>query len=196
MAWAVEIVARAVPLPISADTTRASVVAAALSAGARIVNDVSGLRGDGAMADLAAQASGVVLMAAPDGGAAAGPLDLVRRALADSLRRARAAGIAGDAIVLDPGLGFFVDAGMTPTQFNVTVLRQLGALTDLGHPLLVGVSRKRFIGELTGRRGVAARLSGSLAATAIAVLNGAAMVRTHDVAATRDAVRVAQQLRV
>jgi len=195
MTWAVDAVARAVSVPISADTTRAAVVAAALSAGARLVNDVSGLRADVAMADLAAQADGVVLMAAPDGGADAPPIELVRRALADSLRRARAAGIADDEIVLDPGIGFFVDAGVAPTAFNLTILQRLASLAELGRPLLVGVSRKRFIGELTGRRAVDQRLYGSLAATTVAVLNGASIVRTHDVAATRDAVRVARALR-
>ena len=195
MRWAVDVVAGAVPVPISADTTRAAVVAAALAAGARVVNDVSGLRGDPAMADLAAQGAGVVLMAAPDGGPDDAPLALVRRALADSLARAAAAGIGHDEIVLDPGIGFFTASATPAGEFNVTVLRQLAELESLGCPLLVGVSRKRFIGTLTGRPDPADRLAGSLAATTVAVLHGAAMIRTHDVAATRDAIRVAEALR-
>ena len=195
MTWAVESVVRAVRVPVSADTTRAPVVAAALAAGARLVNDVSGLRGDAAVADLAAQAEGVVLMAAPDGGEDAAPLVLVRRALADSLGRARAAGIADAEIVLDPGIGFFTGSALPATAFNLAVLRDLAALADFGRPLLIGVSRKRFVAELTGRANVDERLPGSLAATAIAVHHGAAIIRTHDVAATRDAVRVAEALR-
>ena len=84
---------------------------------------------------------------------------------------------------------------MPATAFNCAILDQLEALNALGCPLLVGVSRKSFIGRLTGRSDAADRLPGSLAATAVAVYNGAAIIRTHDVAETRDAVRVAEALR-
>jgi len=195
MRWAVEVVTGAVAVPVSADTTRAAVAAAALAAGARVINDVSGLRGDPAMAELAAQGAGVVLTAAPDGGPDAAPLVLVRRALAESLARAARAGLSATAIVLDPGIGFFASSATPPAQFACTVLRQLAELETLGYPLLVGVSRKRFIGALTGRDDPADRLPGSLAAAAVAVLRGADVIRAHDVAATRDAVRVAEALR-
>jgi dihydropteroate synthase len=195
MTHAVRVVAGAVRVPISADTTRAAVAAAALAAGARIVNDVSGLRGDVAMADIAAQGEGVVLMASPDGPSSDAPIEQVRRLLADSLVRAHAAGIGTAEIVLDPGVGFFTRAGVPAPAFTCAVLAQLGALADLGCPLLVGVSRKSSIGHLTGRADPADRLPGSLAAAAVAVYNGAAIIRTHDVAATRDAVRVAEAIR-
>jgi len=195
MVRAVHVVAAAVRVPVSADSTRAAVAAAALAAGARIVNDVSGLRGDAAMADVAAQGEGVVLMASPDGEASAAPIVQVRRQLADSLARAQRAGIGRAEIVLDPGIGFFTRAGVPATAFTCAVLDQLGALADLGCPLLVGVSRKSSIGQLAGRADPADRLAGSLAAAAVAVYNGAAIIRTHDVAATRDAVRVAQAIR-
>ena len=195
MLRAVETVVRAVPVPVSADTTRASVAAAALAAGARIVNDVSGLRGDKAMADIAAQAEGVVLVASPDGERDGEPLEQVRNLLCDSLERAARAGIAPGEIVLDPGIGFFTVGGVPAPAFTCAVLNRLDALADLGAPLLVGVSRKAFIGRLTGHDAPDARLAGSLAATAVAVYNGAAMIRTHDVAATRDAVRVAEAIR-
>jgi len=195
MLRAVETVVRAVPVPVSADTTRASVAAAALAAGARIVNDVSGLRGDKAMADIAAQAEGVVLVASPDGERDGEPLEQVRSLLCDSLERAARAGIAPGEIVLDPGIGFFTVGGVPAPAFTCAVLNRLDALADLGAPLLVGVSRKAFIGRLTGHDAPDARLAGSLAATAVAVYNGAAMIRTHDVAATRDAVRVAEAIR-
>jgi dihydropteroate synthase len=195
MMRAVQLVTTTVPVPVSADTTRASVAAAALAAGARIINDVSGLRGDPAMADVAAQGEGVVLMASPDGGAGGTPLQLVRRLLADSLARAQRAGIGRGEIVLDPGIGFFTQTGVSATAFNCAVLDGLAELEDLGCPLLVGVSRKSFIGHLTGRDGAADRLAGSLGATAVAVYNGAAIIRTHDVGATRDAVRVVEAIR-
>jgi dihydropteroate synthase len=195
MVRAVEVVRTAVGVPISADTTHAGVAAAALASGARIVNDVSGLRGDPAMADVAAQADGVILVAAPDGGPSGPPLAAVRRVLADSRRRAAAAGIAPDEIVLDPGIGFFHGPGESAVAFNCAVLHALGALADLGSPLLVGVSRKAFIGRLTGRCDPGARLFGSVAAAALAVYNGAAIIRAHDVAATRDAVRIAEAIR-
>lgn len=193
--WSVETVARAVDVPVSADTSRAPVAAAALAAGARIINDISGLRGDAAMADLAAQAEGVVLMASPDGVEGDDALAQVRRLLSDSLARAIRAGIAAEEVVLDPGIGFFTTGPLSPLEFNLAVLRRLDQLASLGRPLLIGVSRKRFIGALTGREDPADRLAGSLAATAAAVLRGAAVIRTHDIAATRDAVRVAEALR-
>src|SRR5262249_3399867 len=98
-------------------------------------------------------------------------------------------------IVLDPGIGFFVRAGVSPADFNCAVLDELESLADLGAPLVVGVSRKAFIGRLTGRGDPRDRLAGSLAAAAVAVSRGAAMIRTHGVAATRDAVRVAEAIR-
>ena len=151
MGRAVQVVAGAVQVPISADSPRAAVVAAALASGARIVNDVSGLRGDAAMADIAAQAEGVVLMASPDGESGASPIALVRRMLSDSLERAHRAGIARNEIVLDPGIGFFTRSGVPYVAFTCAVLDGLAALADLGCPLLVGVSRKSSIGQLTGR---------------------------------------------
>lgn len=194
---ATEIVAAAVGIPISADTQRAAVAAAALAAGATIVNDVSGLRGDPLMGALAARARGVVLTASQLGadGTSGVPLAVVRRLLQDSLGRARDAGVDLCHIVLDPGIGFFTQADVSPALFSCTVLAQLDALSDLDHPLLVGVSRKSFIAKISGRPNTEDRLWGSLSATAIAVFNGAALIRTHDVAATRDVVRLAEAIR-
>jgi dihydropteroate synthase len=195
MSWALRVIVAAVSVPVSADTTRAMVAAAALAGGARIINDVSGLRDDRAMADVCAQGEGVILAASPDGTDGGEPVTEVRRLLADSLGRAARAGIGADAVVLDPGIGFFTKSGIPATEFNCQVLRRLSELEQLGCPLLVGVSRKSFIGRLTGRTEPGDRLAGSLGATAVAVYNGAAIIRTHDVAATRDAVRVAEAIR-
>lgn len=196
MTAAVEAVVEAVDVPVSADTSRPDVARAALQAGARILNDVAGLRDPG-MVEAAAGAAGVVLMAAPGSAvppADGDPVDVVGADLRAAIDRARAGGVAPERIVVDPGLGFYTRTTWSSVDFNTSVLRGLAALRSLGHPILVGISRKSFIGKITGRDDPADRLAGSLAATAIAVRNGAAIVRTHDVAATRDAVLVARAL--
>jgi len=196
MAAAVAAVAAAVSVPISADSMRATVVQAALDAGASIVNDVNGLRAEGIGA-VAASAGGVVVMASPSSPntQAKRPIDVVEADLRAAIGRAVDSGVAEDRIVADPGIGFYTRTAWPADQFNGAVLRDLRQLLVLGRPLLVGVSRKSFIGKLTGRKNPDQRLAGSLAAAAIAVWNGAAIVRTHDVAATRDAVRVVCGLR-
>jgi dihydropteroate synthase len=194
--WALEVVLPVVHVPVSVDTCRAAVAAAALAAGARIVNDVTGFRGDPAMAGVAAQGEGVVLMAAQGAEPTPeGPIALVRRLLTESVQRAEHAGIPGESIVLDPGIGFFTRGIDKPEEFTCEVLNELEALGDLGRPLLVGASRKSFVGKLTGKSDPADRLWGSLGAAAVAVYKGASIIRTHDIAPTRDAVRVAQAIR-
>jgi len=244
LAWAVELLARKVPVPISADTARAASARAALEAGARVINDVSGLRDPAVAALVVKHHASVILMSSPDlggsGGGGAGssrsvpaasnadvtapwwspaatgqpdaarvierprpappglpvdPVVHVKALLAAALERARAAGIAEARIVVDPGIGFFRHEGMPWHEWDVRVLAELPALRELGRPVCVGVSRKSVIGALTGRARAEERLAGSLAATAIAVWNGAALIRTHDAAETLDAIRVAERLR-
>jgi len=96
--------------------------------------------------------------------------------------------------VLDPGIGFFRDGSRSWDQRDVAMIAGLRALSSLGRPLAVGVSRKSFIGAITGRGATADRLAGSLAATVLAVVNGAALIRTHDVAETVDALRVTERI--
>jgi len=196
LCWAVETVKRSVALPVSVDTTRGAVAQAALEAGASIWNDVSGLRGDPAVTAAAARkAHGLILMAAEETPGASTPIQTIRALLEESLAIARQAGVESGRIVLDPGIGFFRRAAMPWERWDCEVVRNLRELTELGHPLLVGISRKSFIGKILDRSDPADRLPGSLAATVVAVLNGAALIRTHDVAATRDAVRMAEVLR-
>lgn len=196
LATALEALRGAVDAPISADTTRASVAAAALAAGARIVNDVTGLRGDPQMADVAAQAEGVVLAASALGSPVMGaPMEVVRRLLRTAMSAAERAGIPAGRVVIDPGIGFFPQASLPAHLFNCAVIDGLDRLTDLDRPILVGVSRKSFVGKLTGRTDPDERLAGSLGATAVAVYRGAAIVRTHDVRATRDVVRIVEAIR-
>ncbi len=184
-------------LPISIDTYKSNVAKAALDAGADIVNDVSALRFDPAMAPLvAAEKVPVVLMHMqgtpqtmqndPRYG------DVVREVrdfLAAQMFEAMDAGIAQEQIVLDPGIGF----GKT-LEHNLELLRGLPALAALGRPLLVGVSRKGFIGRILNLD-PPGRLEGSLAAAVAAILAGANLVRVHDVGETLRAARVADAIR-
>jgi dihydropteroate synthase len=192
----VALLVREVPVPVSADTCRPGPARAAFDAGARVLNDVSGLR-DPAVARLVAErGASCLLMALPDGAASErDPLATVRRLLRDALARALAAGIGEEQIVLDPGIGFFRDGAVPWPDWDVRILAGLLGLAGLGRPLAVGVSRKSFIGALTGHKAPEERLAGSLAATTAGVLAGADLVRTHDVGETVDAVRVAEALR-
>jgi len=181
---------------ISVDTSSAAVAEPALAAGAHIVNDVTAL-GDPAMAALVAgSGAGLVLMhmrGTPadmqrDPRYADAPAE-VAEFLASRLTAAVAAGIGRERIVLDPGVGFGKAA-----RHSLEVLARLDSLADLGRPVLVGVSRKSFIGQILDLP-VDQRLEGSLAAAAVAVFLGAGIVRAHDVSATVRAVRVAEALR-
>ncbi len=180
-------------VPLSIDTRNAATMRVALDAGATIVNDVSALRHDPASASVvAAHGCPVILMhmrGTPDtmtalaqyGDVAAE----VAAELAAAVARAEAAGIDRARLALDPGIGF----AKTGAQ-NVPLLRGLGQVAALGLPLVVGVSRKRFIGALGGRTVPRDRVAGSLAAGLFALSRGARILRAHDVAATVEAVRV------
>jgi dihydropteroate synthase len=195
--WAVGLLTTKLDLPVSADVSRVGPARAALEAGARMINDVTGLVGDPALARLAAESgAALVLMAAPAAGAPVGdPVTTVRVALERSLALARAAGIPEGRILVDPGIGFFRGDGVAWPEWDCRVLAGLPALRALGRPLFVGVSRKSFIGAVAGLADPAERLPGSLAAAAAAVLGGAHVIRAHDVAETVQAVRVAQAIR-
>src|SRR5262245_34437396 len=148
---AIAAVAPYITVPISADTQRAQPAAAALAAGAQIINDVSGLKHDPAMASLIANAgAGVIVMASEITPSTGPPMARIQKALEDSLQIAAHAGISRDHLVLDPGIGFFRKLGMSWDDWDCTVLRELVSLRGLGLPLLVGVSRKSFIGKILG----------------------------------------------
>ncbi|HEV8633650.1 MAG TPA: dihydropteroate synthase [Chloroflexota bacterium] len=197
LARAIAVVRRAVALPISVDTQRALPARVALEAGARIVNDVSGLRDDPGLAALVAAAGADLVVAARDlPPGRRPPLGRVVARLRSSLGRAAGAGIDLERVAVDPGIGFTTRAELPAGAWNLVLLRQLAGLRRLGRPVLVGVSRKRFIGTILGGRAPEERLVGSLAAAAVAVFNGAHVVRTHDVGPTLDAVRIASAIRV
>ena len=180
-------------LPVSVDTRRAAVAAAALDAGAAIVNDVSAL-GDPAMAPLLAERGcPVVLMhmrgtpeTMQDETRYADAAGEILDHLAEVAARARSAGVASDRLCVDPGIGF----GKSATT-NEELLRLGAVFRSLGYPVLVGASRKSFIGRRTGVEVAAERLAGSLAAAVIAAREGARIVRVHDVAETRQALALA-----
>ena len=179
-------------LPISIDTSKPEVMRAAVAAGAGMINDVFGLRREGALDAAAALGVPVVLMhmlGAPRDMQDAPQYDdvvgEVHRFLAERIFAAEMAGIDRKRILVDPGFGF----GKT-TAHNMTLLAQLARLVELGVPVLAGLSRKRSIGELTGREKPGERVSGSVAAHLIAAQNGARLLRVHDVAATVDALKV------
>lgn len=188
----VERLARATALPISIDTSKPEVMRAAVAAGAGMLNDVYGLRRDGALGAAAELGVPVVLMhmlgeprsmqEAPDYDDVVGE---VHRFLAERIFAAEMAGIARKNIVVDPGFGF----GKT-TAHNLQLLAQLERFTELGVPVLAGLSRKRTIGELTGRTEPRARMAGSVAAHLVAAQRGALLLRVHDVAETVDALKV------
>jgi dihydropteroate synthase len=180
-------VVRKLGLPVSIDTTKASVASWALDQGAGIVNDVWGLQHDPAMAPLVA-ARGVPVIVMHNREAADATIDIVAAVIAfftHSLEIAERAGIARDKIVLDPGIGF----GKTPEQSIVCIAR-LAEFKRFGLPLLIGASRKRFIDSVTPSA-PDQRLGGSIASHLEAVQKGAAIVRAHDVAETVQALRVA-----
>lgn len=196
LSWAVSAVAAQVHVPVSADTKRASAARSALNCGARIINDVSGLKHDPAMAPLiAASAVGAILMASEPVPRSGPPLERTLRALRESVEIATQAGMLRSQIVLDPGIGFFRQPGIPWDEWDCLVLRELGQLRQLGLPLLVGASRKSFIGKILDQANPTDRLIGSVACAAIAVYNGAHIIRAHDVRETVEAVRVAERLR-
>ncbi len=195
--WAVGLLTAKLDLPVAVDTSRALAARAAFEAGARVINDVTGLASDPSLARLTAEAgAGLVLMASPAAAPPPGdPVATVLASLTASLGLARAAGIPDDRILVDPGIGFFRGAPIDWPAWDCRILAGLPALRALGRPLHVGVSRKSFIGALAGVDDPAERLPGTLAATAAAVLGGAHVIRAHDVAETLQAVRVAVAIR-
>jgi dihydropteroate synthase len=182
-------IAETVEVPISIDTTSAKVAETALDFGASIVNDVTGLQRDPLMADLVAERNvPIVIMAHCQEGCKSinDSLNVLRK----SLEIAETAGIRRERIIIDPGIGFG-----KPAEVDCAILRELEEYKQFKSPLLVGVSRKAFIGTILNEENPKNRLIGSLVATSVAVVNGANIIRTHDVRETKSAVRLAETLR-
>ncbi len=188
---------RQLKIPISVDTQKAEVAEAAISSGAEIVNDISALRFDSRMGELVSKHKvGIILMHMRGR-----PRTMQKRPLArdvmrdviaglrDALRRAMEAGIARSQILLDPGIGF----GKNYKQ-NFEILARLRELARLGHPIVIGTSRKAFIGDALGNAPASARVWGTAATVAASILNGAHVVRVHDVKEMAQVARIADRI--
>jgi len=199
-------------VPISADTQRAEVAEAAIGAGAAVINDISGLKADPEMAAVIARAKcSALLMATKHAPGDVYETGEIKQALKGSLDICRTHGIPFNRVVIDPAIGYWPArlarfSSSTnkrlrgypysfATFLDLRILARLRELKSLGPPICVGISRKSFIGGVLGLPRPEERLVGSLAATAIAVLNGASAVRTHDVRETLQAVRLAEAIR-
>jgi dihydropteroate synthase len=186
----VERVAAAVLVPVSIDTSKAAVATRAVSAGATLVNDVWGLRRDPRMAAAVASARvPVVLMHNKPGGGYRDLIGEISASLRESVALGRAASILDDRIILDPGIGF----GKTREE-NLEIIRRLPELRRLGFPLLIGPSRKSFIGK-TLDLPAGERLEGTAAAVALSIAGGADIVRVHDVKAMARVAKMADAIR-
>ena len=183
-------------LALSIDTTKSDVAAAAIDAGVDIVNDVSGFRLDARLGEIVARAAvGVVLMHSRGGVSEMGTyqhaqygdvVDDVLHEIEASIGVAEHLGIDRSAIVVDPGIGF-----AKRSEHSLRVLAKLARVVALGFPVLVGVSRKRFVGELSGVERASDRIAGTVGANVAALMNGARLFRVHDVALNREALDVA-----
>jgi dihydropteroate synthase len=193
----VEALVQALPnVPLSVDTVKAEVARAALDAGAHIVNDVSGFRLDPRMREICAESgAGVVLMHSRGAVAEVGTFafatygDVVHDVFVElrgCVAAAEAGGVHSACIAVDPGLGF-----AKRSEHSLAMLASVSALAAWGYPVVVGASRKRFIGEITGVKEASERVHGTVGANVIAFTDGARIFRVHDVAPTRQALDVA-----
>lgn len=183
-------------IPVSIDTTKAAIAEEALDAGATIINDISAFQFDPRMSSVVARSgAGAILMHMQGHPATMQQtasytyvVQEVKEFLAQRLRMAQEAGISRDRILLDPGVGFGKNC-----EHNLTLLNQLDAFQALGRPLLVGVSRKAFIGKILDRA-IDERLMGTAGAVAVAVMKGARVVRVHEVGPIRDVVKIVEAI--
>jgi len=187
----VERLVREIDIPISVDTRSAIVAEEAIRAGAVIVNDIWGLRGDAAVAGVVARFPHValVVMHHQRGATHSDLMAGILAGLRESVRIAAGHGISEDRIIVDPGFGF----GKTPVQ-NIEVVRRLRELRCLGRPILIGIARKASVGAVLGGAPLDQRLEASLALTALGVAHGADAVRANDVASTARACRAADEV--
>ena len=184
-----EYIVRNTRVPISIDTARSEVAEAAIDIGVSLVNDVSGLTRDKRMAKLVANRGVPIVLMAECGGSCQ-TLEAAFRSVERSVKTALSVGIPQERIIIDPGIGFG-----KPSEVDLEIIRELDRFCSLGYPVLVGVSRKAFIGDLLSQPNPSMRLVGTIAATSIAVANGANLIRTHDVNEGKIAAKVGKALR-
>ncbi len=183
-----------VDVQISIDTYRAKVADEALNLGAHIINDISGFNKDPRIIDVIKDHDAPsIIMATDKKPGDPHTIDQITNSLLTSINLADKKGYDTDKIIIDPGIGLWVPTKVY--KYNLDIVNNLGQFRCIGKPILVGISRKSFIGDVLGRSNPFERLKGTLAATTIAVYNGAHIVRTHDVGETNDIVRLSQRVR-
>jgi dihydropteroate synthase len=199
---AVQIIQNVSNLPISVDTCRANVAKSALEHGIEIINDISGLKYDGKMIDVIREYRPSLILCAFDSKTVVGDIQSTKNLLKDSLKIAKIAGIPSSKIVLDPAIGFFRRTGKGSfftkiksdwLERDLSIIQNLKSIKQQ-YPIMISVSNKSFIGKLLGKENASNRLFGSLAAEVVSVLNGADIIRTHNVAETKDAITIAAKL--
>lgn len=194
----IEELSKRVKVPISIDTYKAKVAEEAINAGASIINDISGLRFDRRMPEVAAKYQVPVVLMHIKGTPKVMQQSSYYRYLIpeiieylrESIVIAKEAGVDEELLIIDPGIGF----GKLP-EHNLEIIKNLKEFTKLGKPILIGVSRKSFIGKVLNDAPPGERLEGTMAAVAISVLNGANIVRVHDVAVMRKVVKIADAIK-
>jgi len=188
-----ELLLNNIDVPISVDTQYADLAKDALEMGAHIINDVSGLTNDPLMAEVIGEYQcPVVVMASNKVPGDPIGMNKVLKSLINIIQKAGKNGIVSDKIIIDPAIGRWIPQKIP--EYDFATIRKLECLKVLGKPILVAISRKSFIGKVVDKP-PAGRLVGSLAATAIAVYNGAHIIRTHDVTDTVDAIKVAESIK-
>ena len=200
---AIKIVQNCSNLPISIDTCRSNVARTALECGVEIINDISGLKFDEKMKDVISEFTPSLILCAYHSKTISGnDVVLTKKLLRESLNIAKKSHIPSEKIVLDPAVGFFRKTGEGQFFTKIKsdwVKRDLSIIKNLKsikqkHPILISVSNKSFIGNLLGKQNTSDRLFGSIVAEAISVINGADIVRTHNVIATKDAITIVSKL--
>ncbi len=200
---AIKIIQNFTNLPISVDTCRAKVAKDALEYGVEIINDISGLKYDKKMQNVISEFVPSLILCAYDQKVVIGnPVIQTKRLLKDSLKIAKQSNIPFDRIVLDPAIGFFRKTGKGPfftkiksdwLERDLSMLKNLNSIKQ-NFPIMISASNKSFIGKILGKENTDDRLFGSIAAETISVMNGADIIRTHNVEATKDAVTIASKL--
>ena len=200
---AIKIIQNISNLPISVDTCRAKVARDALEHGVEIINDISGLKYDEKMQEVISKFTPSLILCAYDLKTISGNvIAATKKLLQESLKIAKKSHVPSEKIVLDPAIGFFRKTGKGPFFTKIKsdwVQRDLSVIKNLNYikqnfPLLISVSNKSFLGNLLGKKNPSDRLFGSIAAEVISVINGADIIRTHNVEATKDAISIASKL--
>ena len=200
---AIKIIQDCTNLPISVDTCRSSVAKIALEHDVEIINDISGLKYDEKMKDVISKFQPSVILCAYDSKTISrGTINSTKKLLADSLKIIKKSNISDKKIVLDPAIGFFRKTGKGKfftkiktdwVERDLSIIKNLNSI-KMNYPILISISNKSIIGNLLQKENPSDRLFGSITAEAICVLNGADLIRTHNVLATKDAITIASKL--